>query len=162
MEKVCSRTGKSVTLCWLAGSWMRVDKRILGYSLYVYVLCYKFTFNFGMLLVWILSSSLYLPISQSLNISLSLRDRDRADTIITLYHHTTTRNFLSTLELTYTQVWYIIGIVSSSPTHFHSEKIGLIRVTYDPPVSIRVNKYLKWLILKCDTSFESSSHALLI
>ena len=34
-----------------------------------------------------------------------------------------------------------IGIVSSSPTHFHSENIGLIRVTYDPPVSIRVNKY---------------------
>ena len=50
-----------------------------------------------------------LSISQSLNLSLSLRDRDRADTIITLYHHhttttTTTRNFLSTLELTYTQV----------------------------------------------------------
>ena len=68
----------------------------------------------------------------------------------------------SALELTYTQVWYIIGIVSSSPTDFHSEKIGLIRVTYDPPVSIRVNKYLKWLILKCDTSFESSAHALQI
>ena len=45
--------------------------------------------------------------------------------------HQTTTNFLRTLELTYTQVWYIIGIVSSSPTHFHSEKIGLIRVTYD-------------------------------
>ena len=41
--------------------------------------------------------------------------------------------------MTYTQVWYIIGIVSSSPTDFHSEKIGLIRVTYDPPVSARVN-----------------------
>ena len=118
MEKVCSRTGKSVTLCWLAGSWMRVDKRILGYSLYVYVLCYKFTFNFGMLLVWILSSSLYLPISQSLNISLSLRDRDRdrADTIIT-FHPPTTENFLSTQ---------------------------------------------RWLIVKCDTSLESSAQALLI
>ena len=45
--------------------------------------------------------------------------------------------------MTSTQVWYIIGIVSSSPTDFHSEKIGLIRVTYDPPVSLRVNKYLK-------------------
>ena len=50
-----------------------------------------------------------LSISQSLNLPLSLRDRDRADTIITLYHTTphhttTTRNFLSTLELTYTQV----------------------------------------------------------
>ena len=30
-----------------------------------------------------------LSISQSLNLSLSLRDRDRADTIITLYHQTT-------------------------------------------------------------------------
>ena len=45
----------------------------------------------------------FVKLSQSLNLSLSLRDRDRADTIITLYHHTTT-NFLSTLELTYTQV----------------------------------------------------------
>ena len=26
----------------------------------------------------------------------------------------------------------LIGIISSSPTHFHSDKIGLIRVTYDP------------------------------
>ena len=37
-----------------------------------------------------LSSSLYLSISLYLNLSLSLRDRDRADTIITLYHTTTT------------------------------------------------------------------------
>ena len=43
-----------------------------------------------------------LSISQSLHLSLSLRDRDRADTIITLYH--TTLNFLSALEVTYTQV----------------------------------------------------------
>ena len=34
----------------------------------------------------------------------------------------------SALEATYTQVWYIYGIVSSSPSDFHSEKIGLIRV----------------------------------
>ena len=82
-----------------------------------------------------------LSISQSLNLSLSLRDRDRADTIIT-FHHTTPHHTTNiSLKVTYTQVWYIIGIVSSSPTHFHSEKIGLIRVTYDPPVSIRVNKY---------------------
>ena len=47
-------------------------------------------------------------------------------------HHPPTANFLRTLELTYTQVWYIIGIVSSSPTQFHSEKIGLFWVTYDP------------------------------
>ena len=106
---------------------------------------------------------LIVKLSLSLNLSLSVRDRDRADTIIeslsTTHHH---RKLFKHLEMTYTQVWYIIGIIGSSPTDFHSEKIGLIRVTYDPPVSIRVNKYLKWLILKCDTSFESSAHALLI
>ena len=36
------------------------------------------------------------------------------------------------------------------------------RVTFDPPVSIKVNKYLNWLILECDTSFESLAQALLI
>ena len=75
-----------------------------------------------------------LSISQSLNLSLSLRDRDRADTIITLpHHHHHHQKLFKHLEVTYSQVWYIIGIVSSSPTHFHSEKIGLIRVTYDLP-----------------------------
>ena len=64
--------------------------------------------------------------------------------------------------MTYTLVWYIIGIVSSSPIDFHSEKIGLIRVTYYHPVSIRVNKYFKWFILKWATSLESSAQALLI
>ena len=44
-----------------------------------------------------------LSISQSLNLSLSLRDRDRADTIIT-FHPPPTENFLSALEVTYTQV----------------------------------------------------------
>ena len=34
--------------------------------------------------------------------------------------------------VTYTQVRYIIGIVSLSHTDFYSEKIGLIKVTYDP------------------------------
>ena len=72
--------------------------------------------------------SLYLSISNKLNISLSLRDRDTADTTITLPHHQTTKNFLSTWELTYTQVWYIIGIVSSSPSYFCTENIGLIGV----------------------------------
>ena len=38
-------------------------------------------------------------------------------------------SFLSALEVTYIQVRYIIGIISSSPTDFQSEKIGLIRVT---------------------------------
>ena len=61
---------------------------------------------------------------------------DRADTIFNCHlpsflpsHH---RKLFSALEVTYTQVWYIVGIVSSSPTHFHSEKIGLIGVTIDP------------------------------
>ena len=83
-----------------------------------------------------------LSISQSLNLSLSLRDRDSWHyNHSATPHHTIHWKLFKHLEMTYTQVWYIIGIVSSSPTHFHSEKIGLIRVTYDPPVSIRVNKY---------------------
>ena len=49
--------------------------------------------------------------------------------------------------MTYTQVLYAIQIVSSSPTHFHSEIIGLIRVTYDLPVSISVNNILRDLFL---------------
>ena len=57
-----------------------------------------------------------LSISQSLNLSLSLRDR--ADTIITLPHQSKLFKHL----VTYSQVWYIIGIVSWSPTDFHSEK----------------------------------------
>ena len=31
-------------------------------------------------------------------------------------------SILSALEVTYTQVWYIIGIISSSHTDFQSEK----------------------------------------
>ena len=38
--------------------------------------------------------------------------------------------------MTYTQVLFIIGIVSSSHTDFHSEKIGSLMT---PPVSGRVN-----------------------
>ena len=56
----------------------------------------------------------------------------RADTLLT-FHHPPNENFLSALEVTYTQVWYMIGIVSSSTTHYHSDRIGLIRVTYDLP-----------------------------
>ena len=54
---------------------------------------------------------LSLSISIYLNLYLSLRD------IITFH----------------TWVWYIIGIISSSPTHFHSEIIRLIRVSNDLP-----------------------------
>ena len=42
-----------------------------------------------------------LSIYQSLNLTLSLRDRDRADTIITLYHH---QKLFKHLEMTYGQV----------------------------------------------------------
>ena len=49
-------------------------------------------------------------------------------------------SFLSVLEMTCTQVWYIIGIVSSSPTDFQSEKIGLIKFTNYLPVSNRVKR----------------------
>ena len=45
------------------------------------------------------------------------------------FPHHNTGNFLSTW-VTYTQLWYIIEIVSSSSTHFHSERIGLIRATH--------------------------------
>ena len=79
------------------------------------------------------NQTIFVKLSLTLNLSLSLRDRDRADTIVTLPHHPpSTTNFLSAFWVTYTQVWYIIGIVSSSPTDFHSEKIGLIRVNYEP------------------------------
>ena len=61
-------------------------------------------------------------------LSSSLRDRDRADTKIT-FHHPPTTNFLRTLELTYTQVWYIIGIFSSSPSDFCTKNIDLCVVT---------------------------------
>ena len=85
--------------------------------------------------------------------SLSLSLRERVDTIITQPHnHHHHRKLFKHLEMTYTQVWYIIGIVSSSPTDFHSEKIGLIRVTYDSTVSIRINKYLKSLSLSVSLS----------
>ena len=54
--------------------------------------------------------------------------------------------------MTYTQVWYIIGIVSSSPTDIHSEKIGLTMPSQIPtdlhtsviPIVFKV-LYLKWV-----------------
>ena len=76
---------------------------------------------------------LIVKLSLSLNLSLSVRDRDRADTIITLPHQTTHHQLFKDLRYkTFTQAWYIIGIVSSSPTHLHSENIGLIRVNKYP------------------------------
>ena len=66
-------------------------------------------------------------------LSLSLRERERADYNHSVPHHPPThRKLFKHLEVTYSQVWYIIGIVSSSPFDFHSEKIGLIRVTMTP------------------------------
>ena len=80
------------------------------------------------------------------------------------HHHTTTSKFLRTLELTYTQVWYIIGIISSSPTHFHSEKIGLIRVTYDPLsvlglINILVTYTQVWYIIGIVSSCPADLHS---
>ena len=120
---------------------------------------FKIMFSIGMLLQKFLWSSISLF---SLYLSLSLRERESwhyNHSVPPPHHH---QKLFKHLEVTYSQVWYIIGIVSSSPTDFHSEKIGLIRVTYDPSVSVRVNEYSKWLILKCDTSLELSAQALLI
>ena len=50
-------------------------------------------------------------------------DGDRAETIITFYpHHTSHRKLLRTLQLTCTQVWFIIWIVSSRSSYFSIEK----------------------------------------
>ena len=70
-----------------------------------------------------IKNKIALSISQ-LNLSLSLRDR--ADTKTTFHHH---RKLLRIFELTYTQVWYIFGIISSSPSYFCTENVGLIVVT---------------------------------
>ena len=65
----------------------------------------------------IVKLSLFLYLSQSLYISERYNNHFPPTT--------TNQKLLRTLELTYTQVWYIIGIVSSSSTSFHSEIIGL-------------------------------------
>ena len=85
---------------------------------------HNFEFQYLLLLS---SSSLFLLLSLSFFQSL----RERAGTILRFHH--TTENFISTFMLTDTQAWYIIEIVSLSPTHFHSERLGLIRVTNDLP-----------------------------
>ena len=82
--------------------------------------------NIEILLLSSLSLLLYLSIF-FLNLSLSLRDRDRADT----------NNFppppaTRTLLRTYTQVWYIIGIVSCTVN------IVLFGVTISNPCKNRV------------------------
>ena len=85
-----------------------------------------------------LCQSIYLSFSQSL----CLRDRDRADTIIT-FNHTTPPE---TLTLTHqgTLLKCDTSLESSAQALLIStQKNRVIRVTYDPPVSIRVNKYLK-------------------
>ena len=53
---------------------------------------------------------------------------------------------LINIIVTYTQVTYTQVETSESSAQalrFPLRNIGLIRVTYDPPVIIRVNKYLK-------------------
>ena len=71
--------------------------------------------------------SLYLSLNHS--ISLYLWEIEIELTPIITLPHQTTSNFLRTLELTYSQVWYIIGIVSSRLSYFCTENIGLIGVT---------------------------------
>ena len=84
------------------------------------------------IIFWPHFCKLCYKLSSSLSLC-SLFVWERADTKITLPHHPPThRKLFKHLEVTYSQVWYIIRIVSLSPTHFHSDKIGLIRVTYDP------------------------------
>ena len=147
------------------GSWFDVRQNVQGDQKRTYKGCVIFNpKNIVKLFSLSLTLSLSLFLFLFLSLSLSLRERESWHYNHFPHHtiHPATRNFLRTLEVTYTQVWYIIGIVSSSPTDFHSEKIGLIRVTYDPPVSVRVNKYSKWLKLKCDMSLESSAQAQLI
>ena len=103
------------------------------------------------------SISLSLSISQSL----SLRDRDRADILITLYHHTTHQKLFKCLigDL-YTSVIHHWNH-QLKPYWFPLRKNKVNKGHLKPPVSIRVNKYIKWQILKCDTSLEYSAHALL-
>ena len=72
---------------------------------------------------------------------------------------------LINIIVTYTQVWYIIGIVSSSPTDCHSEKIGLIRVQITSPVSMRVKSALEvtytqvWYIIGIVSSSPTDFHS---
>ena len=77
-----------------------------------------------------IKNKIALSISQ-LNLSLSLRDR--ADTIITLPHHDHRKLFKDHRLASYPRVWYIIGIVSSSPYCFYTENIELIGVTIHIP-----------------------------
>ena len=66
-------------------------------------------------------SALWLKISLISFDDLDWRKVLRAYPIITETTHPPPL-ILSPLEVTFTQVWYIIGIISSSPTDFHSEK----------------------------------------
>ena len=64
--------------------------------------------------------------------------------LCTTPHH---RKLFKHLDVTYSQVWYIIGIVSSI---ISTQKIGLIRVTYDPPVSARLTYVSLFFCFKSD------------
>ena len=106
-----------------------------------------------------------LSISQSLNLSLSLRDRDSWHyNHSATPHHTIHWKLFKHLEVTYGQVWYIIGIISSSPADFHSEKIGLIRVIYDPLsvlglINIIVTYTQVWYIIGIISSSPTDFHS---
>ena len=98
-------------------------------------------------------------LSLYLSFYLYLLEREKADTKITLYHHTTP-------PPTSPYRWLILKVDTSlesqlKPYSFPLRKNRVNLGHLWPHVRIRVNKYLKWLILKCDTSFELSAHALL-
>ena len=114
-----------------------------------------------------------LSISQSLNLSLSLRDRDRADTIITLYHTTPHHHqhlFIGDLYSSVIHHWnrqlkpYSFPLRKNRVNYGHLlpslSALGLINILSDLHSSVIVTYTL--LILKCDTSLESSAQALLI
>ena len=81
----------------------------------------------------VLSISFSFYLSLFISIFLYLWEIEIKLTIKSLSTTPPTINFLRTLELTYAQVWYIIGIVSSSQYDFCTENIGLIEVTFHLP-----------------------------
>ena len=75
-----------------------------------------------------------------------------ADTIINSCHHHHRKLFRG-LEMSYSQVWYTVGIISSSPTQFHTEIIGLIRVQLSVIGLIDIFKNFKAIQMRSKTSY---------
>ena len=118
-----------------------------------------------------LSSSISLF---SLSLSRSLRERERADTIITLYYHTIHRKLFKDLRVDlYSSVihhWncqlkpYSFPLRKNRVNYGHLlpslSALGLINILSDLHSSVIVTYTL--LILKCDMSLELSAQALFI